>query len=145
MPRRRQPKPGEQLALDLAGVKSPRPPRVSGSTLNRWVIAHLQLRGCVAWRQNSGAATFGEGERRRFVRFGFPGLSDVIGWTPDGRFLAVEGKVLDDLSPQQQGFLDMVRRAGGIALVVKPDNFQSLIDDALGVPANERWTQREQP
>jgi hypothetical protein len=74
MPRRRQPKPGEQLALDLAGVKPPRPPRVSGSTLNRWVIAHLQLRGCVAWRQNSGAATFGEGGRKRFVRFGFPGL-----------------------------------------------------------------------
>jgi hypothetical protein len=33
----------------------------------------------------------------------------VIGWTADGRFLAVEGKVLDDLSPQQQGFLDRVR------------------------------------
>ena len=42
----------------------------------------------IAWRTNTGAAKFGE----RFVRFGYPGISDIIGMLKNGKFLAIEVK-----------------------------------------------------
>lgn len=144
MPRARQPKPGQQLALDLPGVKPPKQPRITGTVLNRWIVEHLRMRGAVAWRNNVGGAVFGEGEDQRYVQFGFKGMSDVMGFIgPNARTIAVEGKVEDDLSPEQRGFLDLVKSAGGIALVVHPGDYQQLIDDALDVPASKRWTRQE--
>ena len=48
----------------------------------------LSLRGIPAFRINSGACRVG----KRFIRFGAPGLPDIIGVLPDGRFLGVETK-----------------------------------------------------
>src|SRR5438067_1269941 len=54
----------------------------------------LQLRKVPAWRNNTGAAAFAAGGRRRFVRFGVAGAADVFGvLPPSGRLLAVEVKV----------------------------------------------------
>jgi hypothetical protein len=104
----------------------------------RGCLQYLKLRGIPAWRANSGGATFaGPGGRRRFVRFtGARGCADILGILPrvgggpssDGRrylsprtgvFLAVECKAgKGRLTAEQEAFLDAVRKAGGVSLVV---------------------------
>ena len=92
-----------------------------------------RIPGVVAWRTNVGAVSADHKGKRRFVRFGFPGLSDIIGWAPQlnprdlpglnpyhARFLAIECKTdTGKLTPQQQGFLDLVNRSGGIGFVAR--------------------------
>jgi hypothetical protein len=75
------------------------------------------LRGVSAWRSNTGAARFGD----RFVRFGVPGVADILGvLPPSGRLLAVEVKGPGGrVRPSQRAFLDNVEAAGGLALVVR--------------------------
>lgn len=46
--------------------------------------------GARLFRNNNGVL---RNERGHYIRFGLgPGTSDLIGWMPDGRFLAVETK-----------------------------------------------------
>ncbi|MCM8623267.1 MAG: VRR-NUC domain-containing protein [Candidatus Accumulibacter sp.] len=82
------------------------------------VLQVLKHHPVVAWveRQNSGVARIGG----RFVRFGWPGCSDVLGQLKDGRLLAVEckapkGKATDE----QTQFLSLVRRFGGVAFLAR--------------------------
>jgi hypothetical protein len=88
------------------------------SAVLRDCLAFLSLMRIYAWRQNTGAGDMGADGRKRFVRFGFSGVSDIIGIMPDGRFLAVECKrVGGTVSQAQQAFLDEVERRGGVAVV----------------------------
>lgn len=83
------------------------------------VLRALRNHPAVAWvhRQNSGAIKTPEGQ---FVRFGWPGCSDVIGQMRDGRLLAVEVKApAGRLRPEQQQFLNLVNQAGGVAFVAR--------------------------
>ena len=83
------------------------------------VLLALRNHPAVAWahRQNSGAYLTPEGA---FVRFGWPGCSDVIGQLRDGRLLAVEVKSpAGRLRPEQQQFLNLVNQAGGVAFVAR--------------------------
>ncbi|MBL8423467.1 MAG: VRR-NUC domain-containing protein [Candidatus Accumulibacter phosphatis] len=78
------------------------------------VLQTLRHHPAVAWvrRQNSGVARIGD----RFVRFGWPGCSDILGQLIDGRLLAVECKAPKGrLQAEQAAFLDLVRRFGGVA------------------------------
>lgn len=53
----------------------------------------------------------------RFLRFGKKGSSDILGLTPDGRFLAVEIKFGDDeMSDDQIEFFRQVKKRGGVAI-----------------------------
>ena len=82
------------------------------------VLMALRASPAVAWceRQNTGAAKVGN----RFIRFGWPGCSDVIGQLRDGRFLAVEVKShTGRLRPEQAIFLDRINGAGGAAFVAR--------------------------
>ena len=97
--------------------------------------------GVVAWRNNTGAVTVSArgGSKRRFVRFGEAGMSDIIGWrrevvasAPDppqgvrAVFLALEVKRPGKHATLEQAdFLRRVRVAGGIAAVV------TNVDEAL--------------
>lgn len=78
------------------------------------ILALLKVHAKVAWakRANSGAARL----KGQYVRFGFPGCSDIIGQLYDGRFLAIEVKT-DDGKPteEQQKFLARVNRHKGVA------------------------------
>ncbi len=81
------------------------------------VMKTLRGHPAVAWveRQNSGGFKDGLGQ---FVRFGWPGCSDILGQLRDGRILAVEVKAPGGrLSESQQIFLNRVRAAGGVAFV----------------------------
>lgn len=82
------------------------------------VLKALRAHPLVSWaeRQNSGAANVGG----RFIRFGWPGCSDVLGQLRDGRFLAVECKSpTGRLRPEQAVFLERIRGAGGVAFVAR--------------------------
>jgi hypothetical protein len=97
-------------------VKAPRE-----SDLVKACLQLLKLRGVYCWRQNSGAAVFGQGKARRFVQMtrGVQGVSDILGILPGGRFLAVEAKRPGNWpTAHQEAFLDAVRAQGGVALVV---------------------------
>ena len=90
-----------------------------------------RIPGVVAWRTNVGAVSADHKGKRRFVRFGFPGLADIIGWKEEAedvrgaivcwaRFVAIEIKTgTGKLTPQQQGFLDLVNKSGGIGFVAR--------------------------
>jgi hypothetical protein len=97
-------------------VKAPRE-----SDLVRACLRLLALRGIPAWRQNAGRLRVERGGRTHFYQFaGAAGISDVLGVIPpSGRLLAVEVKQPGGrLRPAQARFLENVRRAGGLAMVV---------------------------
>ena len=82
------------------------------------VLKALRAHPAVAWveRQNTGAVRMGN----RFVKFGWPGCSDVLGQLRDGRFLAVEVKAQSGkLRPEQAVFLDRIAGAGGVSFVAR--------------------------
>ena len=86
---------------------------VVGSCLNG-----LELMGIEAWRNNTGALKDRAG--KRYIRFGKPGSSDILGILKDGRFLAVECKrpVGGRITELQQNFINMINENGGVGLIV---------------------------
>ncbi len=90
--------------------------------LVRACLQYLALLRIPAWRINSGAMRVrGASGRERFIRFnGAKGCADVLGLLPpSGRFLAIECKMPGrSTTADQAAFLDAVRTAGGLALVV---------------------------
>ena len=99
------------------------------------VLRFLEMHPRVAWahRLNSGAHVVEGPAGRRFIRYGFLGLSDVLGQLTDGRLLAVETKTRKGRpTPEQVEFLQLVADNGGVAVLARG------IDDveaALGPPA----------
>jgi hypothetical protein len=75
------------------------------------------LDGCVFWRNNVGLAVHEGGD---VMRYGLaPGSSDLIGIV-DGRFCALEVKsVRGRVTEDQRTFLELVRKVGGFAAVVR--------------------------
>lgn len=121
---------GPVFALEPAPATTPRsrPHRGPEADVLAAVLKALALHPAVAWvrRMNTGAFKVGTGPQARFVRFGFPGCSDVLGQLKDGRFLAVECKAeRGKLSPEQERFIDVVRANNGVAGVARN------VDEAL--------------
>lgn len=81
------------------------------------ILLALSRAGARVFRNNVGLARY----RGHTVRYGLAtGSSDLIGWTPDGRFLALEVKTpRGRLTAEQSAFLDAVARAGGVAACVR--------------------------
>lgn len=83
--------------------------------------------GATMHRNNRGAYKDKNG---RFIRYGVgdPGGSDLVGWTKDGLFCALEIKIPDWVPrnaadkkryEEQLNFIEQVRKAGGIAGVCR--------------------------
>ncbi|MBL8967690.1 MAG: VRR-NUC domain-containing protein [Spirochaetaceae bacterium] len=93
-----------------------------GEVLNA-CLEYLRLRRVYAWRNNSGAVKLrgAAGARDRFVRYGKPGSSDILGILDDGRFLAIECKAPRGKGPTeaQRDFLEDIRKRGGLAFVAR--------------------------
>ena len=90
-----------------------------------------------AHRMNTGATVYaGKDGRKRFVRYGFPGCSDIIGMMADGRFLAIETKRRNgEASIEQENFLQNVRDGGGVAGVCRSvEDVVELLDAAQMFP-----------
>jgi hypothetical protein len=103
-------------------LKAPEPPEAAVMSA---VLKYLRLRkDRVAWveRLNSGAGqlAFADGARSQWMRFAWRGAPDLIGQMTDGRILCVEVKAPSGrLRPDQQAFLDVVRKQGGVAFVAR--------------------------
>jgi hypothetical protein len=99
-------------------------PYTDENEVKRLVLEILKAHPLVAWarRQNTGAGKllYPNGDASRFIRFGFPGCSDIIGQLrTSGRFLAIETKIRPKKpTDDQRKFLDAVNRAGGLAFWV---------------------------
>ena len=88
--------------------------------LVKMCIELLRLKGCMAWRQNTGVMRKTYRGKSRVVRFGTPGMSDILGVLPGGRILAVECKVGTGKETLSQfAFQEAVRAIGGWAVVVR--------------------------
>ncbi len=74
----------------------------------------LSEMGILNWRNNTGALRDREG---RLIKYGLcVGSSDIIGITPQGRFIAIEVKLPGKkLTKDQQKFLRAIEINGGIA------------------------------
>ena len=67
------------------------------------------------WRHNVGKAR-PLSNPDTVIQYGRPGQPDLMGLCR-GRFLAIECKASGRVTPEQQSFLAMVRKLGGIAVV----------------------------
>ena len=86
------------------------------------VLQALNFYPSVVWahRFNSGAYAVGEGNARRFIRFGFPGCPDILGMLKCGKLLAIEVKTpTGRVSDAQAAFLETVSIHGGLAFVAR--------------------------
>lgn len=84
---------------------------LSKSHIRASAITELTWRGHTVWRQNNIAV-----RGRTFI--GRLGVSDVIGITKDGRWVACEIKTLSDrLSDDQILFLNDIKKTGGEAYI----------------------------
>jgi hypothetical protein len=85
------------------------------------ILIWLCYKGIFCWRTNSGSAFYPKkGGGTRMINFGIPGISDIIGVLPDGKFLAIEVKRPDGkLTEAQSNFIFEVNRRGGIAFVAR--------------------------
>lgn len=85
----------------------------------RWLFAQ----GCYVWRQNTGGHkqtyTRKDGSHgQTFIKYGTLGCADIIGVTPNGRFLAVECKAGNNgLSDPQELFGERIQEKNGIYIV----------------------------
>lgn len=94
-----------------------------GSLTEAELMRDIQLamtqKGHRVFRNNIGVC---KDERGNYIRYGVcnPGGSDLIGWTKDGRFLAIEVKSEKGrLTGMQESFLFEVNKAGGVAICAK--------------------------
>jgi hypothetical protein len=79
------------------------------------IIAYLKINGHYVWRQNTGAMTTQQG---RFVRFGYKGISDILGVSKEGKMIAIECKIKNNKPTQfQTEFLSEVKDRGGISIL----------------------------
>jgi len=92
---------------------------MSEADLMRDIQVALSKAGHRVFRNNIGLCMTSEGT---YIKYGVcnPGGSDLIGWTKDGRFLAVEVKVgIRKLTTEQDNFLKAVNKAGGTGICAR--------------------------
>lgn len=102
-----------------APVKLKLPPATS-SALTKAALRILDLKGFHVWRQNN-AGVYNNEKKVWRANSSTPGISDIIGFRRiNGQFLACEIKAgRDKLSDHQIDFLDAVKKAGGLAIVIR--------------------------
>lgn len=100
--------------------------------ISKLVQLEAAKHGARLLRNNIGA--YQDDKTGAWVHYGVGGKggSDLIGWTADGRFLAVEVKTpKGKTTPEQDAFLAAVRAAGGVAGVVRcEEDVRRLLQDS---------------
>jgi hypothetical protein len=108
---------------DIENLKSGKKktmPGPSANDLTKSALRILKLKGFKCWRQNNAGVYDAKLEAYR-AGSATPGISDILGFNrKTGLFMACEVKSgKDELSDDQEQFLEEVKQAGGIALVVR--------------------------
>lgn len=110
------------------------------------ILAYLAWDKRIAWaeRFNSGAhvatTTDARGQQhRRFIRYAFPGCSDILGQLVDGRFLAIEVKRPGEKPTQKQSdFLSTVANNNGVAIIARSiDDVKTALDASANTNKKE--------
>ena len=117
---------------------------VSENDLIKRILMALSERGHRAFRNNTGMGWAGHAQQwldgSVLVRYARPlraglceGSSDIIGWTADGKFLAIEVKCgRAPVTPAQRAFLRAVHEAGGRAGIAYT------VEDAIQIAKREK-------
>ena len=80
------------------------------------ILAYLRMKHILCWKNNTAGIYVRS--RNTYIPSHAPGVSDILGVLPGGRFLAVEVKApKGKVSPHQQQFIDAVNLAGGLAFI----------------------------
>lgn len=100
--------------------------KAQGETqLQKAIARFLGLHGVFCW-VNRNSATYDRTTGRWRKGTAIPGISDILGILPGGRFLAIEVKMPKKYpTPEQRMFLADVNRKGGLGFVARS------IDDAI--------------
>lgn len=98
------------------------------AAIQKQILEYLEIRGIFHFRNNTGAFPSEYKGKKRFIRFGSVGSSDILGIYPGGRFLAIEVKRPGGkLSDHQKHFLEQVQARNGIGIVAHS------VDDVMKV------------
>jgi hypothetical protein len=96
------------------------------------ILRYLRFERRVAWahRFNTGAHVIEDAAGRRYVRYAFPGCSDILGQLVNGAFLAIECKTARGRArPEQIAFLAQVEASGGLAILARSiDDVRDALD-----------------
>ena len=106
--------------------------KLSESEIQTAIMNKLFIHPLVAWCHVTTSGKV-KGRGGHWMTLGFPGLSDIIGQTRDGKLFAAEVKAPgEDATEVQQEFIDTVNKYGGRAGVVRcvADAF-NLVERAL--------------
>lgn len=73
----------------------------------------------IVWRQNTGASPpMMHNGKRRFIKYGEPGIADIIGILRGGHLLAIEAKLPGgEQSSDQRAFAGCVEAMGGLYIL----------------------------
>ena len=93
-------------------------PHLSEHDIQGLILDWLLLNKYYAWRNNSGAVVSEYKGKKRFMRYGKVGSSDILGLTRDGKLLAIEVKSAKGKPTETQlEFIQQVNAHGGKAFV----------------------------
>lgn len=95
----------------------------SESQILKAIMSLLRTHPKVAkvWRQNSGVAQYGDGEKTRYVRANTArGMADIQAIMKNGKSVFIEVKTaIGKVEDHQQQFLDDMTKAGALAFVAR--------------------------
>jgi len=85
------------------------------SDIQHTIIQYLKYKKIFAWKYNSVGIKKPNGS---YIPIGLKGVSDIIGLTDDGKFIAIEVKMKGNKpSIYQEEFLNQIKQRNGIAIV----------------------------
>jgi hypothetical protein len=83
------------------------------------IVQFLNYHGHYVWRQNAGMAKMtDENGKSRMIKIGKVGISDIVGMSKKGQFIAIEVKLPErrrTVTTYQRMFLAEVHQHGGIS------------------------------
>lgn len=112
---------------------------VTESDVLHAVMDYIQRIGGYAYRQNSGAVVSEYKGKKRFIRYGEPGASDIVAVVPRTGSIGAIALFIEckdetgKQSPAQRDWQTTMEIRGAIYIVCRPSNWQEQIDQAIGV------------
>lgn len=106
---------------------------VPESDVVRAVLDYAARHGGYGYRQNSGAVVSEYKGKTRMIRYGERGASDTVLVIGGGVFFVECKDELGKQSDEQKAWQDQIEQAGGRYLLVRPSNWEQVLDAALGL------------
>lgn len=83
--------------------------------IQKQILDYLKLKRIFCWKNSTVGIKKANGS---FIPSGMTGISDILGLTKEGRFIAIEVKRTGNkTTPSQDIFMENIRKNGGIAVL----------------------------